>query len=185
MKQFVAHTLLPGELGKWDFHPTKNNDARNSPVVRLLGFRRPTAVPRLVVTVNVDPIERFAGWPRTHISQKRVKIVLPFLTHSDPAPSILRVFGIVWVIASRLCVVASAQFWCAFSPKRMAVLLRSGNGDLVSQAAAACCQSGPDTFECDRSRGAAKAGKFPHRAAPIVRRPLQSRQPAVFLSGNI
>lgn len=75
------------------------NDAICAGVIGLLYFRRPSAIPRFVMTISVDPIERVQdGRPRAHVGQERRKVPPPF-AHTNPAPAIPMKISVIVVIA--------------------------------------------------------------------------------------
>src|SRR5438132_933104 len=54
-------------------------------------MRRPSNIARLVITVVVDPVERFAWRSETDIAEKRREREDPFRMDTNPAPAVPRV----------------------------------------------------------------------------------------------
>ena len=59
----------------------------------------PTAISWLVVSVVVDSIYRFTGWPASHIGVEIFE-TSPTYANLDAAPSVVLVLGVVWVAAT-------------------------------------------------------------------------------------
>lgn len=64
------------------------NVRRLAPVSGLCARRRPAAVPGLVVSVHVDPIERRAGGTGSHVCSENAEVRAPLIAHRDPATTV-------------------------------------------------------------------------------------------------
>lgn len=70
-----------------------------TPIIGLLGSRRPPAISRLVVARIVNPVKGRAGRARPHIGQKILEL-LPPVAKGNPAPSIVRINAAVGIAAT-------------------------------------------------------------------------------------
>lgn len=72
-----------------------------APISALFRDGRPPAVPRLVVAVAVDAVDRVRRRrPWTHVREERFKVIRPSLAHGDAAPAIQRVRVLAGVCAA-------------------------------------------------------------------------------------
>lgn len=102
-------------------------------VVSLFGASGPTDISRSVGAVVVDAIKRVVGSrPQSHIVQKQLERVAPFLAHRDPTTAIVREIRTVRVVAPSLGVAPCAVFrrfrMCVAVTKSQALALGKGLG---------------------------------------------------------
>lgn len=79
--------------------PERSNSDGISAIVALFYHVNPTAIPGLVIAINIDAINRHASWLLSHIAQEILKR-LPTLTHSDPAATVIFVGCHRWCFAA-------------------------------------------------------------------------------------
>ena len=86
-----------------------------SPVASLLLSGCPSAIPRFVVPVIVDPVKALLQRTMTHISEKSEKGVFPTSTDADASTSVANIGCVLWVVTSLIH--ALPCFVCASIPE--------------------------------------------------------------------
>jgi len=136
----------------------------SSRIPHLLFRSSPAAVFWAIIAIHVFPID---GMLRrrllSHVSQKRLKRVLPLRAYNNAPTAIERIFVVIRIIAASLKQLPSAVFWrsCAAVGLRMFVVLEQVGRRLFRQAATAKRGS---TDICRRSNCSVSAVAFapPH-----------------------
>lgn len=141
----LSSRLVQGQLAGRRF-----NQAGAAAVGCLFMLRCPAAIARLIITVVVDPINRGAFRPLTHIGKKVLKN-LPSRSNGNAAPSIIvkrRVLGVATPISHRR---PSAPSGGVFHPVTSILASLRGNFFAVKAAAASHLPTG--VFSQDRFSG--------------------------------
>lgn len=102
----------------------------NEPIVCSVGslFRvgSPPAVARLIVPVDIDPINRvFGTWTRPHMSKECFEVVAPFSSNADASTAIVGVVGVFRIATSSNQVVPRAILCCVRSVHCVPVFQRA------------------------------------------------------------
>lgn len=141
------------------------NEDVSPAIVSLLSLRCPPAIPRFVVAIVVDAIERVRRrWPRSHISQESREVITPRFADRDPAPTVQGVFRIAPRITAALGVAPAFVF------RRMAAIAagpvrqRTITGLFRSETPTTLCPSISQGFTLDRGQGTAIAATLPEHA---------------------
>lgn len=141
-----------------------------STIVVLLFRRGPTAVRRLVVAVDIDPVDRMAcGRLPPHVSQEGFETALrafalePPIADRDAATAVPGERFVPWVEASLLHLVVAAVLSCHPAARGVAVGRAAGTQSLKRQAATALCDAGKEVAPHDLGLGSAITGAAPKR----------------------
>ena len=93
---------LAGPLGQRCPPAESFQNAVRTGVVGLLGARRPAAIPRLVISVHVIPLNgESRPRPRTHVGQELLETFRPSIANADPASAVIFERPGGWVRAPR------------------------------------------------------------------------------------
>lgn len=184
-ERFIRHSSVVGEIAQDHWAKRSFDDHVIRPVSSLFGGRSPSTVPWLIVSVDIDAIERCSFWARPHVSKEGREVLLPCLVHPDASAAILRVFRIVRIVAARLCMVARLQLRRRATIHRMPMLEAASTSLLGPDAPAADSLAASDGLKANLLRRAAIAREGPNCSASSVRSAMQRHQPAVTLTRNI
>lgn len=80
----------------------QNQHAIGTLVIGLLPAFGPAHVARFVTTTVIDPVQRRALWPRSHVAQERREIRPPLVAHDDPSASIVSESWVIRVVTAFL-----------------------------------------------------------------------------------
>jgi hypothetical protein len=101
---------------QWLRNSVVRDHFRSSSVPVLFGFCGPTTVILRVSFVVVDSINGvIRRWRFSHVSQERMKVVKPTVTHSYPTGTVMIERWVVWVVAAGFHAAPATVLLCSFS----------------------------------------------------------------------
>lgn len=156
-----------------------------SPVIVLLRASSPAAIPRLIVPIVIDSINRHRCIRSApDISKKRGKAATPFLTHSNSTGAVILVGLHSWIKAAFFYLVPCAIF---FGRRLLALLdvLSSFTMFFTSQTTATLGGSGAQGTSKDQCFLAAIAQAKPAQENSAVRALMRYGQSPVATAGQI
>jgi len=138
------------------------DETRFPHISRLLCARRPSAVLRRVVTVRINAIDRSAcERSRTHVAEKRLKVIAPLWADADAAATVVAVVGPPHAVTATSHVHPRCVLGRSLSGLRRAMDCRPRTQGFDVQAAATADSAGPKRPRINSSRVAAVAATLP------------------------
>ncbi len=185
MKRFVGHAHDRSEVLQDQSLPIVLYPDIVRAISGLGVMRRPPAIPRSVVSVNIDTIKSKPRRAWSHVRQKSREIVFPAFTHLNASTSIMRKSFRVGIVTSVESVLKGPQFSRMFTSTAMTVSDGPSGSSFDAQTSAASSDASPDGLQASFHKSATITPKGPPSAPSTIGHALKGNQTAISLARNI